>query len=137
MIIQNGPEFSAITFPIISRFYFCFPVYFQFPGGLPGIPGLPPTGHPRLDLPASLGGAGSLPPPRGSDPLMSLGPQAPPSTVSHNSGPGMRPPSSNDKVILLARLGKQITSAKIIKNLRQVAQIETNKTAAYSLLVFV
>jgi len=68
-----------------------------FPGGLPpGMPGLPPAGPPRLDLPASLGG--SLPPPRGSDPLMSLGPSAAPPSASHNSGPGgLRAPNSNDK----------------------------------------
>jgi hypothetical protein len=53
--------------------------------------GLPPSGHPRLDLPVSLG---ALPPPRGSDPLMSLGPSSGP----HNSGPGMRQPNSNEKV---------------------------------------
>lgn len=63
-----------------------------FPTGLPGIPGMPPAGPPRLDLPASLGG--SLPPPRGSDPLMSLGPSAP---SSGPSAPGLRPPSNNDK----------------------------------------
>lgn len=69
---------------------------FQFPGGLPpGMPGLPPAGPPRLDLPASL--AGSLAPPRGSDPLMSLGPSAP-SSGSHNSQ-GLRAPNSNEKVI--------------------------------------
>ena len=55
------------------------------------MPGLPPAGPPRLDLPASLGG--SLPPPRGSDPLMSLGPSAP------SSGAPLRAPSVNDKVI--------------------------------------
>jgi len=70
-----------------------------FPGGLPpGMPGLPPAGPPRLDLPASLGG--SLPPPRGSDPLMSLGagPNVPPSAPSQNSGPGgLRAPSTTDK----------------------------------------
>ena len=68
--------------------------FFQFPGGLPhGMPGLPPAGPPRLDLPASLGG--SLPPPRGSDPLMSLGPSAP------SSGAPLRAPSVNDKVIYI------------------------------------
>lgn len=78
-------------------FYFRGPYFilylFQFPTGLPGIPGMPPAGPPRLDLPASLGG--SLPPPRGSDPLMSLGPSAP---SSGPSAPGLRPPSNNDKV---------------------------------------
>jgi len=64
-----------------------------FPGGLPpGMPGLPPAGPPRLDLPASLGG--SLAPPRGSDPLMSLGPSAP---SSGSQAPGLRAPSQNDK----------------------------------------
>ena len=58
------------------------------------MPGLPPAGPPRLDLPASLGG--SLPPPRGSDPLMSLGPSAP---SSGPQAPGLRAPSVNDKVI--------------------------------------
>ena len=57
------------------------------------MPGLPPAGPPRLDLPASLGG--SLPPPRGSDPLMSLGPSAP------SSGAPLRAPSVNDKVIYI------------------------------------
>ena len=84
------------TFLIIF-FYFRGPYFilylFQFPTGLPGIPGMPPAGPPRLDLPASLGG--SLPPPRGSDPLMSLGPSAP---SSGPSAPGLRPPSNNDKV---------------------------------------
>ena len=60
------------------------------------MPGLPPAGPPRLDLPASLGG--SLPPPRGSDPLMSLGPSAP---SSGPQAPGLRAPSVNDKVIYI------------------------------------
>ena len=63
------------------------------------MPGLPPAGPPRLDLPASLGG--SLPPPRGSDPLMSLGPSAP---SSGPQAPGLRAPSVNDKVILIQLL---------------------------------
>ena len=69
------------------------------------MPGLPPAGPPRLDLPASLGG--NLPPPRGSDPLMSLGPSAPPS-AGHNSAPGLRAPSSNEKVIGLLIKGSDI-----------------------------
>ena len=74
-------------------------IFFQFPGGLPpGMPGLPPGG-PRIDLPVSLGS--NLAPPRGSDPLMSLGPSAPGSSGPHNSGPGMRAPNSNDKVTRL------------------------------------
>ena len=92
--------FAYLFFAHVLLFYYLFFTYlFQFPGGLPpGMPGLPPAGPPRLDLPASLGG--SLPPPRGSDPLMSLGPSAAPPSASHNSGPGgLRAPNSNDKVI--------------------------------------
>ena len=82
--------------------------FFQFPGGLPpGMPGMPP-GAPRIDVPVSLGSS-LLGPPRGSDPLMSLGPSAPGPSGPHNSGPGgMRAPNSNDKVTRLyfSRTGK-------------------------------
>ena len=92
---------SVDTFLLFLPLFYFLPYLFQFPGGLPpGMPGLPPAGPPRLDLPASLGG--SLPPPRGSDPLMSLGagPNVPPSAPSQNSGPGgLRAPSTTDKVI--------------------------------------
>lgn len=86
---------------LISSLFYFSPYLFQFPGGLPpGMPGLPPAGPPRLDLPASLGGG--PPPPRGSDPLMSLGagPNVPPSAASQSSGPGgLRAPNTTDKVI--------------------------------------
>ena len=92
--------FSVFTFGLYFLFLF---ILFQFPGGLPpGMPGMPPGGPPRIDLPVSLGS--NLAPPRGSDPLMSLGPSAPPgSSGPHNSGgpAGLRAPNSNDKVTRL------------------------------------
>ena len=108
--------FVALSFHSVLRlpkfisldFRFIFGIFFQFPGGLPpGMPGMPP-GAPRIDVPVSLGSS-LLGPPRGSDPLMSLGPSAPGPSGPHNSGPGgMRAPNSNDKVTRLyfSRTGK-------------------------------
>ena len=103
-VLLRLPKFLSLDFRFI------FGIFFQFPGGLPpGMPGMPP-GAPRIDVPVSLGSS-LLGPPRGSDPLMSLGPSAPGPSGPHNSGPGgMRAPNSNDKVTRLyfSRMGNPI-----------------------------
>ena len=120
-----------------------------FPGGLPpgmtglppNMPGIPSSGPARLDLPVSLGG--SFPPPRGSDPLMSLvagaGPSAPsvPGTPASAASALTRAPSASDKPGVPRKLGGSIIENcdrikeefNYIQNQLDAAKLECEKLA--------